>query len=67
MQEIAGIHIKAGRTVYAYGLQQGGGVGGGTGKRLQGFGLSTWKSEVEEGKTAGVDPDGRLGAQFLTS
>lgn len=41
--------------------------GGGAGKRLQGFGLSTCKSEVEEGKTAGVDPDGRLGAQFLTS
>lgn len=66
MQEIAGVHCKAGWTVYAYGLQRGGG-GGGAGKRLQGFGLSTWKSEVEEGKTAGVDPDGRLGAQFLTS
>lgn len=66
MQEVAGIHFKASRTVYAYGLQRGGGAGV-AGKRLQGFGLSTWKSEVEEGKTAGVDPDGRLGAQFLTS
>jgi hypothetical protein len=35
--------------------------------RLQAFRLSTWKSEVEKRKTAGEDPDGQSGAQFLTS
>lgn len=36
-------------------------------ERLQIFGQSTWKSEAGEGKTAGMDPDEQLEAQFLTS
>lgn len=48
-----------GLAVYADGLEEGLGVDGET--------PDFWPEHLEEGKTAGVDPDERLEAQLLTS